>query len=249
MALPKKIKARRKFVAYYRVSTNNQHNGIDAQKEIVKKYLKQWWPPIASFKEEKSGKVAKNRPELQKALALCKKENATLIVAKLDRLSRDAEFIFSIQKSRIKFIVAEMPEANDLTIGILAVLAQHESKLISDRTKAALAIVKKKKPLGFNNPKVKKGLKKHWKKLRIEREKKISLLNKKERKNLKEKKTQRELSDKAVFPMIKTFRKQGMSFDKIAEALNDSGVATRQGKVWHRTSVTRVYKRCSFRGK
>ena len=93
-----------------------------SQKTAVKNCLQTRWPPDKSFTETESG-AKNNRPELEKALAYYKKHNATLIVAKLDRLNRDLEFIGWIQKTKIKFICCDMPEATRETIGFMAVIA------------------------------------------------------------------------------------------------------------------------------
>src|SRR3954464_3813786 len=84
------------------------------------------------------------RPKLAEALALCRLHNATLVIAKLDRLSRDAAFLLGLQKAGVRFVAADMPEANELVVGIMAVVAQAERKMISARTKAALAAAKAK---------------------------------------------------------------------------------------------------------
>src|SRR3954464_232429 len=82
------------------------------------------------------------RPKLAEALALCRLHNATLVIAKLDRLSRDAAFLLGLQRAGVRFVAADMPEANELGAGIMAVVAQAERKMISARTKAALAAAK-----------------------------------------------------------------------------------------------------------
>lgn len=134
-----------KYIAYYRVSTKAQGIGglgIDAQKAMVKTFLK-GSPPEQEFTEQESGK-RDDRKELRKALDICKKTGATLVIAKLDRLSRNLTFISSLMDSKIKFVCADMPEANEFTIHIFAALAQQERKMISDRTKAALKALKDK---------------------------------------------------------------------------------------------------------
>src|SRR4029078_8712556 len=81
-------------------------------------------------------------PKLAEAMALCRLHNATLVIAKLDRLSRDAHFLLGLQKAGVRFVAADMPEANEMVVGIMAVIAQGERKMISQRTKAALAAAK-----------------------------------------------------------------------------------------------------------
>jgi DNA invertase Pin-like site-specific DNA recombinase len=96
---------------------------------------------LAEFVEVESGK-RDDRPRLAEALALCRLHNAVLVIAKLDRLSRDAHFLLGLQKAGVRFVAADMPEANEMVVGIMAVVAQAERKMISTRTKAALAAAK-----------------------------------------------------------------------------------------------------------
>lgn len=141
-----------KYVALYRVSTIKQGAsglGIDAQRETVKQYLNGGrWTMIAEFIEVESGSK-KHRPQLDKAIALCLKEDATLLVAKIDRLWRDAEYTLAFMKTGVKFVACDMPNVCDMTIGLLAVIAQKERELVSQRTKEALQALKAKgKKLG-----------------------------------------------------------------------------------------------------
>ncbi|ONF95990.1 recombinase family protein [Sphingomonas jeddahensis] len=135
-----------KHVSYYRVSTAKQGRsglGLEAQQEAVRSYLNGGsWELLEEFTEVESGKRDTNRPKLQEALRLCKLTGATLIVAKLDRLSRDAAFLLTLQNSGARFVAADMPDANNLTVGIMALVAQQEREAISARTKAALAAAK-----------------------------------------------------------------------------------------------------------
>lgn len=135
----------RKFVAYYRVSTVKQGRsglGLAAQKTSVAEYLAATSGDlIGEFVEVESGKIDA-RPELIAALALCDLTGATLVVAKLDRLSRNVAFLATLQDSGMRFIAVDLPEANELTIHIMAAVAQAERKAISRRTKEALAAAK-----------------------------------------------------------------------------------------------------------
>lgn len=134
-----------KFVAYYRVSTDGQEQsglGLDGQRTTVLNYAKDGFI-IAEFTEIESGKKNR-RPELLKALKLAKRENATLLIAKLDRLSRSVSFIFSLKDAKIDFTACDIPEANTMNIGIMATMAQYEREIISLRTKLALNELKKK---------------------------------------------------------------------------------------------------------
>lgn len=136
-----------KFVAYYRVSTKKQGIsglGLDAQKSLVLNYVNSSrnGELTHEFVEVESGKN-NEREKLQAALHHCKMTGSTLVVSKLDRLSRDLEFIAALMKSdNVDFVVAELPEANSLTLHILACLAQYERQLISERTKQALKAAK-----------------------------------------------------------------------------------------------------------
>jgi DNA invertase Pin-like site-specific DNA recombinase len=134
-----------RFVAYYRVSTDKQGQsglGLQAQREAVMNYLNGGtWTLVAEHTEVESGK-RNARPELEKALAACRRHKAKLVIAKLDRLSRNLHFITSVMESGVEFIACDNPHANKLTIHILAAVAEHEREAISERTKAALAAAK-----------------------------------------------------------------------------------------------------------
>ncbi len=131
-----------KFVAYYRVSTARQGRsglGLEAQQRAVADYLgHNGWQVVAEHTEVESGK-RDDRPELQKALAACRVHGATLIIAKLDRLSRNVAFTANLMDAGVDFVAVDFPTANRLTIHILAAVAEHEREMISARTKAALA--------------------------------------------------------------------------------------------------------------
>ncbi len=134
-----------KAVPYYRVSTSGQARsglGFDAQRAAVAQYCSgRDCNIVGEFTEVESGKL-NTRPELAKALHLAKVTGATLVVAKLDRLSRNVAFLAALQDSGARFIAADMPEANELTVHIMAAVAQAERKAISRRTKEALAAAK-----------------------------------------------------------------------------------------------------------
>lgn len=134
-----------KFVSYLRVSTKKQGDsglGLEAQRETVANYLNGGsWQLVAELVEVESG--GKNdRPKLVEALSLCRNHGATLVVAKLDRLARDAHFLLGLQNAGVDFVAVDMPSANRLTVGIMALVAEEERNLASTRTKAALAAAK-----------------------------------------------------------------------------------------------------------
>ena len=134
-----------KFVSYCRVSTTEQGKsglGIEAQQAAVRAYLDgKGWPPITEFVEIESGRK-RERPELMRALDACRLHKATLVIAKLDRLARDAAFLLNLRDAGIEFVACDMPDANRLTVGIMAMVAEDEAERISARTKAALAAAK-----------------------------------------------------------------------------------------------------------
>jgi DNA invertase Pin-like site-specific DNA recombinase len=136
-----------KFVSYLRVSTARQGRsglGLEAQRDAVKNYLDGGkWKLLAEIVEVESGKK-NDRPKLKEALHRARVTGATLVVAKLDRLSRNATFLGNLKEANVKFVCCDMPDANELTIGIMAQIAEHERKMISVRTKAALAVAKKR---------------------------------------------------------------------------------------------------------
>lgn len=136
-----------KIVTYLRVSTQKQGKsglGIDAQRAAVKQYADSHDCEIAAeFVEVESGKN-NARPKLAEAMRTCRLTGATLVIAKLDRLSRDAGFLMNLDKSGIDFVAADMPGANRMTVGIMAVVAEEERRMISARTTAALAAAKKR---------------------------------------------------------------------------------------------------------
>ena len=129
------------YVAYFRVSTSKQGQsglGLEAQQEAVQQYADSI---IHSFTEIESGKND-SRIQLAAAIELCRSSGASLLIAKLDRLSRDAAFLMTIRKSGVDIVAADMPNASTLEFGIKAIFAQHEREEISRRTKAALAAAK-----------------------------------------------------------------------------------------------------------
>ncbi len=214
-----------KYVAYYRVSTQQQGQsglGLEAQQIQVKNFVGDN-EILKHFIEVESGKN-NNRPELKRAIELAKKEQVKLVIAKLDRLSRNASFIFMLRDTNVNFVCADMPEANSLTIGIMAVLAQDERERISQRTKAALD-AKKAKGIDLGTPANltlearQKGLK-------------TRMLNAKQNKQ-----------NIQATELILSYKKEGYSYADISTKLNDKGFRTRYGKDFKPMSVKRLYDR------
>ena len=141
-----------KFVAYLRVSTQKQSRsglGLEAQRESIRRYIASVSGTLAAeYVEIESGKL-KDRPKLALSLAACRLYGATLIVAKLDRLARNVAFVSNFLESGCEFLAVDFPQANRMMIQMLAVIGEYEAKLISERTKAALAATKRRgKELG-----------------------------------------------------------------------------------------------------
>ena len=221
-----------KAVAYYRVSTAKQGAsglGLEAQRTAVEELCKSRdWEIIAPpFVEIESGKRA-DRPELAKALHRAKVTGAILVVAKLDRLSRNVAFLATLQDSGVKFIAADMPEANELTVHIMAAVAQAERKAISKRTKEALAAAKARgRKLG--NPNGAEALR------RAGQGNSASIAS-----------ITAAASSRAesLRPVIDELRSAGIaSLGKLASALNEGGFVTARGGKWYATSVRNLLVR------
>lgn len=134
-----------RFVSYLRVSTQKQGEhglGIEAQRTAVHDFLKGGNSQLLGELVEVESGRRRDRPRLAEAIALCRAFNASLVIAKLDRLSRDAAFLLSLRDAGVEFVAADNPHANRLTVGILALVAEQEREAISQRTKAALAAAK-----------------------------------------------------------------------------------------------------------
>ncbi len=215
------------FVSYLRVSTAKQGQsglGLDAQRKAVTDFLNGGhWSLIAEYVEIESG-ANDERPKLAEALARCRLHNATLVIAKLDRLSRDAAFLLGLQKAGVRFVAADMPEANEMVVGIMAVVAQAERKMISARTKAALQAAKARgAKLGGdrgNLPEV------------AEKGRLVGL-------TARRREAEQRTADLA--PIIAELRSEGAtSLRKIADSLNARGVPAARGGRWTAVQVQRL---------
>ena len=217
-----------KYVSYYRVSTQKQGKsglGLEAQKKMVKDFVTtNGGEIVAEYTEVESGKNA-NRPELMKAIKHADLVGGKLLVGKLDRLSRDLHFITSLQKSRVDFVVSDMPNCDSFTINIYGALAQREREMISSRTKQGLAAAKAKGvKLGTNN-------------LNMELVKDASAKGVASRK---------QIADDFVAKVINTIqamRGQMKSLRAIAAELNKMGVTTPRGCEWTATAVKNAIER------
>lgn len=214
-----------KFVAYYRVSTERQERsglGLEAQERAVTDYLNGGhWKLVGRFVETESGKV-NDRPELAKALAACRVHKATLVIAKLDRLSRDAHFLLGLQKDETEFVAVDMPNANRLTVGIMALVAQQEREMISARTKAALSAAKARgqKLGGFRG----------YVPSQEDRARAVAA-----------KKAGAETRARDLLPVIDAIRAEGIQSDNgIANALNARSIPSPRGGRWQAITVQRL---------
>jgi DNA invertase Pin-like site-specific DNA recombinase len=230
----KKVKSvmdsQKKFVAYYRVSTVKQGQsglGLDGQKAAVKAFVGDA-PLLAEYTEVETGKN-NNRVELQKAIAAAKKAGAILVIAKLDRLSRNAFFVMMLQNEKIPFVCCDNPHANELTIGILAVIAQDEAKRISERTKAALT-AKVERLKAANLPE-------NWR--TSDKQTWTDEARQKAKSALKIKKESNENTQRAK-DVAKMLRDKKMTYIEIATYLNDRKFQTANGCQFHKTSVMRL---------
>ncbi|RPD44365.1 resolvase [Hymenobacter sediminis] len=214
------------YIAYYRVSTTKQGTsglGLEAQQHAVAQYVRAPAQVLSHYTEVESGKK-NQRPQLLAAIAHARQAGATLLIAKLDRLSRNAGFIFALRDSGVDFICCDMPDANTLTVGIFAVLAQHERELISKRTKEALAALKARgvalgTPANLTTEAMRQG--------QVVRQQ-----------NARENKENRQAARLAVL-----LRQQGHTLLQIAQELNSGDYRTRRGKEFDATAVRRLLLR------
>jgi DNA invertase Pin-like site-specific DNA recombinase len=222
-----------KIVSYLRVSTSKQGLsglGLEAQQSSIQAFaLQKKATVLQTFTEIESGKN-NDRPELAKAIHLSRVTGATLVIAKLDRLSRNACFLLTLRDSGGKFIAADMPEANELTIGIMALVAQQEREAISKRTKEELQAAKAR-GIRLGNPNGAAALKRACKG-NIAGLKAICAKADRHAQNLK--------------PVIEALWAEGISsFGLIAKELNERGMLTARGGLWHKSSVRNLLLRQS----
>jgi DNA invertase Pin-like site-specific DNA recombinase len=211
-----------KYVAYYRVSTQKQGKsglGLDAQRKMVTDFVTNHGGEIvAEFTEIESGR-REDRPELMKAMKHATLVGGRLLVGKLDRLSRDLHFITSLQKSRIDFVVADLPGCDSFTINIYGSLAQREREMIASRTKAGLAAAKARGiKLGTNN---------------LNRE----VVKEASAKGVRIRQQNADSFASRVRPTIEALLSRGMSLRGVAAELEKLGVQTARGGVWTATAV------------
>lgn len=220
-----------KIVAYHRVSTARQgasRLGLEAQTKAISDFANDRGAQVVgSFTEVESGKD-NDRPQLAKALHLAKVTGAVLVIAKLDRLSRNAAFLLTLRDSGVRFIAADMPDANDLTVGIMALVAQQEREAISKRTKEALAAAKAR-GVRLGNPNGAAALRR---------------AGKGNRAGVKAVQAKADEHAASLRPVVEELRREGCTtLGAIAEALNERGMLTPRGGRWHRSSVKNLLER------
>ena len=208
-----------KFVSYYRVSSGPQGRsglGLEAQQAVVRNYIDgRAGQLVGEFTEIESGHKIE-RPELAKALALCKKYKATLLIARLDRLARNVHFISGLMEAEVKFVACDMPEATPFMLHIYAAAAQEEVRAISARTKAALQAAKARGVrLGRNGAE------------RLAPANKAAAVER----------------AKNLYPVLADLIASGASLRQIAAELTKRGIGTPRGGRWHPTTIGRVLNR------
>ena len=220
------------YVAYLRQSTKKQEVsglGIEAQREIIHNYLSPEIP-IAEFVETESGRH-NDRPKLTEALALCRKTGSTLIVAKLDRLSRNVAFVSKLLESDVEIKFCDFPEANKLVLHIIASISEYEANLISTRTKQSLE-AKKARGFALGKPE----------NLTDNLDKAISNSRKT---NMK--KARANPNNKRAAAMLRILVKQNLSLTQMADILNSEGFVTSRGSQFTAWSVSVLLKRYNLK--
>ena len=209
-----------KHIAYYRVSTDKQGEsglGLEAQRKAVTDYLDGGdWELVKEYVEIESGR-RNDRPELAAALAACRKHRATLVIARLDRLTRNLHFVSGLMESGVDFVAVDNPHANKFMVHILAAVAEHERDLISQRTKAALAAAKAR---GVD-------LGRYGRTVLAPRNRAAA-----------------DAFAHEIAGTVKQLRREGATTVRaLTEAMNDRGVATRNGGRWHVQTTHRLLRR------
>ena len=216
-----------KYVSYYRVSTQKQGQsglGLKAQKSCINNLISKKDKLIKEFVEVETGTGKKERPILQEAIQHAKEQEATLIVGKLDRLARNVAFTSQLMESKVKFVCCDMPNANDLTIHILSAIAENEATMISKRTSEAIRETDLYKSGNWgNNNLTKEAIKKGQQAIKDN--------------------ANNNLNYKRASILIESKRKEGYTYQSIANLLNEQGFKTSKGKQFNPIQVKRFYDR------
>ncbi len=223
------IEKQHRYIAYYRVSTSRQGAsglGLAAQRQTVESYINhKGGQLLGEFTEVESGRKA-DRVELAAAFKACRLHQATLVIAKLDRLARNASFLMNLQEAGAEFVCCDMPDANRLTIGILALVAEQEAKAISTRTKEALAAAKARGvKLGVAGTR-------NLRNQKLGRQRGTST-------RMQKAQEKAERIGESIRPLVD----QGLSLRAIAAQLNEAVIPTARGGTWSAVQVKRVIDR------
>lgn len=221
-----------KYIAYLRVSTQKQGFsglGLEAQQEIIHNYLKDT-TPIAEYVEVESGRKS-DRPKLKEALAQCRKDGATLIVAKLDRLARSVSFLSNLLESDVDIVFCDFPQANKMVLHIISAISQYEAELTAARTKAALH-AKKARGFVLGNPE--------------------HLLDKHEQAIQNSIRTCKAKADsnpnnKRAIAMLRTLVKEEHTLQEMADILNQEGFVSSKGCSFSKSTVYKLIKRYNLK--
>lgn len=219
-----------KFISYLRVSTARQGVsglGLEAQRDSVASYLNGGrWTLVQEVVEIESGK-RNDRPAIAEALRLCRLHRATLIIAKLDRLARNVHFISSLMESGVEFVAVDFPQANRLTVHILAAVAEHETSMISARTAAALSAAKAR------------GVALGGQRGSLERMK--GMARKGNAASAAARSAAAVKRNDDLLPVIADLRASGCaSYQQIADGLNQRGISAARGGEWSAVQVRRI---------
>lgn len=217
-----------KYVCYYRVSTKAQGRsglGLSDQRLIVNRYLREDDKLLEEFTEIESGRKG-DRPKLQEAIRACQQGGAKLLIAKLDRLSRNVAFVMTLRDSGVDFVACDLPDANTLTVGMMVTFAQYEAERTSERTRAALAQKKAQgfklgKPQNLTLQAIQKG-----EAIRVE--------------NAATHKANVQATELAVL-----YRSKDLTYAQIAHKLNQTQYQTRRNKSFEAKAVFRLLQRIS----
>lgn len=216
----------RPYVAYYRVSTQKQGAsglGLEAQRAAARAFVADPAALREEYVEIESGKK-NHRPQLLAAIAAVRQAGGVLLIAKLDRLSRNAGFIFTLRDAGVEFVCCDMPDANTLTVGLFAVLAQHERETISKRTKDALT-AKKARGATLGTP--------------------ANLTAEARQRGLVVRQPRDNQANKQASRVATLLQLQGHNLTQIARELNEAGYRTRRGKAFHLATVRRLLVRAA----
>ena len=222
------MEQQKNYIAYLRQSTTKQEMsglGVEAQREIIQNYLKDR-KPIAEYIETESGRKS-DRPKLTEALGLCRKTSSTLIVAKLDRLSRNVAFTSKLLESDVEIVFCDFPEANKLVLHIISSIAEYEAGLISQRTKQSLQAKRARGcRLGKSENLLSRLLQAVENSNRTNRQKALDNPN-----------------NKRAIAMLRGLVKEERSLSEMARILNEEGFVTSKGCQFEASQVSILLKR------